>query len=250
MKNIIKVGDIVKGWHDSSPEMDGVEWVVGRIFNSLGKVYVSPRNRPDWDTDMDNLTLVESRTPTHLKCMKYPGNIFTPGKLYEIVESGRDVMDNIIRNDWGELSYPGNGEWEVICEEENRKVVGYKLSKPEYKEAAEKIVGSNSSINWKDYKIFFTPNDNWYNKFKKAGVLDLWFEPVYEKHKPKLPTINGCEGKIKGSKLVYGSQKVDKESFKKILNELDLTQIKLNVNGEEITINRDELESIKTYLNA
>lgn len=61
-----------------------------------------------------------------------------------------------------------------------RKLIGYKLIKPEYKEAACKItnggIGSYISTEMLDYSQHPTSFD----MLKKAGVLDLWFEPVYE----------------------------------------------------------------------
>jgi hypothetical protein len=55
-----------------------------------------------------------------------------------------------------------------------KKVIGYILSKKEYKMAAELIMGTNFS---KDLKV--TVN-NCIERLKDAKVLDLWFEPVYE----------------------------------------------------------------------
>jgi hypothetical protein len=54
---------------------------------------------------------------------------------------------------------------------ESKKIIGYKLVKPEYKKAADKIISV-----FDEFKI----NSIAYDEFKKAGVLDIWFEPVYE----------------------------------------------------------------------
>jgi hypothetical protein len=62
-----------------------------------------------------------------------------------------------------------------------KKIIGYKLIKPEYKEAALKI--SCAFKNWENvlakYDIAITQT-KYINSLKEAGVLDLWFEPVYE----------------------------------------------------------------------
>lgn len=51
------------------------------------------------------------------------------------------------------------------------KIIKYQLSKPEYREAANSILNTSNR---------FSVDSNAYNAFKKAGVLDLWFEPIYE----------------------------------------------------------------------
>jgi hypothetical protein len=66
--------------------------------------------------------------------------------------------------------------------ENNKQIIGYKLIKPEYKEAAENIVALG--VNWKVGKSFIevmenNPDDYYTKKLKEAGVLELWFEKVY-----------------------------------------------------------------------
>jgi hypothetical protein len=57
-----------------------------------------------------------------------------------------------------------------------RKIIGYKLIKPEYKEVAITIAEPRNWCN----PIDIIPNGLGESKLKEAGVLDLWFEPVYE----------------------------------------------------------------------
>ena len=61
----------------------------------------------------------------------------------------------------------------------NKKILGYKLTKPEYEDAALKICGINNFIVLRK-GLNFTKGSINYSKLKEAGVLDLWFEPVYE----------------------------------------------------------------------
>jgi len=66
---------------------------------------------------------------------------------------------------------------------ENKKIIGYKLIKPEYRKAAENIVALG--VNWKVGKSFIevmenNPDDYYTKKLKEAGVLELWFEKIYE----------------------------------------------------------------------
>lgn len=63
-----------------------------------------------------------------------------------------------------------------VMEEGNKEIIGWKLTKPEYTEAAQKIANTTS-----DYtKTTFITSSIAYNRFKEAGVLELWFTPVYK----------------------------------------------------------------------
>ena len=61
-----------------------------------------------------------------------------------------------------------------------KEIIGYKLIKPEYEGALKNIQPQwNKKIHEeKGYNVAI--NSGVYYDFKKAGVLDLWFEPVYE----------------------------------------------------------------------
>lgn len=69
-----------------------------------------------------------------------------------------------------------------IKDMENKKIIGYKLTKPEYMEFANKLVDEETNT-----CIYFDTAvvEEWNHTdailiWKKAGVLNLWFEPVYE----------------------------------------------------------------------
>lgn len=57
-----------------------------------------------------------------------------------------------------------------------KKIIGYKLIKPEYANVSANIVGWNHPM----YKLEKVTDQEYIKKLQKAGVLDLWFEPVYE----------------------------------------------------------------------
>lgn len=62
-----------------------------------------------------------------------------------------------------------------------RTVIGYKLIKPEYKEAVKSICKCKTDFDPKCFiGLVFQVNSDYYNKLKDAEVLH-WFEPVYEK---------------------------------------------------------------------
>ena len=69
-----------------------------------------------------------------------------------------------------------------------KEIIGYKLIKPEYEQAALALVNMKTNEMWnsnlKEQGWMFKPNSQNSSVFEQAGVLDLWFEPVYKKDKP------------------------------------------------------------------
>lgn len=64
----------------------------------------------------------------------------------------------------------------------NKKIIGYKLSNPKYRDAVNALL--------KPYGNILTPKNTIVNEvvkisniLKDAGVLDIWFDPIYEKEK-------------------------------------------------------------------
>ena len=64
-----------------------------------------------------------------------------------------------------------------------KKIIGYRLAKPEYKKAASIIAVDCLCDFSKTFLINTKPVEFW----KKSKVLDLWFEPVYEEVEVTLP---------------------------------------------------------------
>lgn len=208
---------------------------------------------------------------------------------------------------------------------EEKKIIGYKLVKPEYEEAVKKITGYTKwdYVNLKDcegkHYIPVKFETACYDALKEAGVLDLWFEPVYEEEKyktddiviakcinteyigkyidnehlkdwvllsflkntnkrgnggsfsktlrkatkeeieeynrPKLPVINGYDGRIEGDYVIYGCARFDKDWFRNLYvhlshhlykNTRKTMSIKLD-SGVEITM--EQIKQIVGYLN-
>lgn len=79
----------------------------------------------------------------------------------------------------------------TMKDKEEPKLIGYKLIKPEYKFAASVIVSLSDNY-FNDSKIF--PKGGFVeSELEKAGVLDLWFERVYEEPKPDGCTLTDTE---------------------------------------------------------
>jgi hypothetical protein len=116
-----------------------------------------------------------------------------------------------------------------------KKIIGYKLIKPEYKGAINALQGT-SDFGFKDFeRIGTTSYTIAIKKFEEAGVLDLWFQPVYENTTPDI-TINGYKAVFHDDYVEFGCQKYDKDfvlqlgnflidSGLKITNQSDIMEV-------------------------
>lgn len=99
-----------------------------------------------------------------------------------------------LETDYTEITYEQFLKY--VLKMEQKKIIGYKLIKPEYLEAIKNIT---------DFQTFkFTDierDGKWavrvipqpsacYRTLEKAGVLDIWFTPVFEPEKPKEKVIS------------------------------------------------------------
>ena len=135
-----------------------------------------------------------------------------------------------------------------ILKENNmeKKIIGYNLIKPEYKKAALNIA-TVYNFGTLDKKFDFCNNSIVYDKLKKAGVLDLWFEPVYEESE-KIVEIGNPKFtlKIKDKKVYHNNEDITKfvleihEYFK------NLYSVKPNVISYPLEVNFDALRFTKT----
>lgn len=104
---------------------------------------------------------------------------------YILIDYTGDRYDNGYNNEVI-TEFITNGDWTIISQPitrlvENKKILAYKLTEKKYEKAAAAICGYNDKMD----EIYsgkgnFTPNSNDRLKLQEAGVLDLWFEPVYE----------------------------------------------------------------------
>lgn len=65
-----------------------------------------------------------------------------------------------------------------------KKIIGYKLIKPKYANAAKEIMDIETIGDVYEYinNYKFNINGEFIRRLKDAGVLDLWFEPIYEQY--------------------------------------------------------------------
>lgn len=105
-----------------------------------------------------------------------------------------------------------NKAWENKMKEtdKDKKLVGYKLAKPEYVEVMAEIVKSELVFS-KDIFLIFTftleQNSGAIHLLEKAGVLDLWFEPVYEE-KEQIVEMGPFSLRVKGDKVYHNSEEI------------------------------------------
>ena len=76
---------------------------------------------------------------------------------------------------------------ENTMQENNKKIIGYKLIKPEYRVAYESITNTTNLSSLENSLGKFNWVDKAVEDLKNAGVLDIWFEPLYEE---EIQTIN------------------------------------------------------------
>ena len=61
---------------------------------------------------------------------------------------------------------------------ETKKIIGYRLIKSEYKKASEKIMDTVYALNSDEVTV-----PSCIDSLRNAGVLDIWFEPIYKEEK-------------------------------------------------------------------
>jgi len=123
----------------------------------------------------------------------------------------------------------------------DKKIIGYKLKDNAYKyeKAAIKILNSKSNntiLTWLNSKIIFGKDSSAERKFKDAGVLGIWFEPVYEEEY-KLPIINGYKGKDLGDgRVKYGCKTIQVDTLRDLYS---ITIASINIENNWIVTAKD-----------
>lgn len=139
---------------------------------------------------------------------------FTTNKIYKALNS----LDNYeaFTSDRGEANgwYPNNHNHfrkatkeELINHftKENMKkdtIIGYKLTKPEYEEAIRNLVKSQITNYKKEKDLTLKGNRHSIGLLEKAGVLSLWFTPIY-KQQEQVFKVGNFEVKVKDGKVFH-----------------------------------------------
>lgn len=146
-----------------------------------------------------------------------------------------------------------------VLTKDNTKIVGYKLIKPEYIIVAEIIMKVNFPSD--NYKV---TNDSCIHRLKEAGVLDLWFEPIYEAVPVKraVPTFKLGDITLSHNNGDYFDTDSDKEvrfnDIKYIIDELGCIEdnsllgysvVIRDFYLDEMKVLVSEIEAIADYIN-
>ena len=106
---------------------------------------------------------------------------------------------------------------------ENREIIGYKLVKEELEKVVDYISDQTTWVKVKQHRGYYDLRLNNFSidNFKKASVLDLWFEPVYKEVK-KTFSLDSDQGlfnlEVSKDGIYYAPEKNFLDSIK--LNEL------------------------------
>lgn len=151
-----------------------------------------------------------------------------------------------------------NGTWAEIINKNTmcteKTIIGYYLIKTEYAKATELILG----VPFNKQTPGLVTVDKCIQDLKKAGVLDLWFEPVYKSEYPDI-TINGYKGEFFDNYVKFGCAEIHKQIFlsfdelnARINDGDDPIGAKTNKEIELVTIGRglftkDQIKEIAEY---
>lgn len=160
-----------------------------------------------------------------------------------------DGWNDDIPDDCKEITFEQFEKY-VLNSKENmeKKIIGYKLIKPEYEQAAIEICKQNGSKDIDDLRndpkdgcsiLIFSKAEKW---LKQAGVLDLWFEPVYEEEKPNI-TINGHKAEFFDDYVKFGCAEIAVDHFKQIWDVMTVNHINSNRKVDKVTIGKGEFNA-------
>ena len=134
----------------------------------------------------------------------------------------------------------------TLLSKDNKVLVGYKLKEEyfKYEKAVDAIIGKNLHKGFTRDKLIFLEGMKFTIEYlNNIGLLDKWFEEVWENKKPELPKILGYNGEDKGSYIKYGCAELPKSWFLDIRNRVPI-QIKLD---SDKTLNKKQIEAIIKY---
>lgn len=152
---------------------------------------------------------------------------------------GKDYYYHVFKNncsayttklhDYKEITFEQFKKYVLKQETMEKEIIGYKLVKHEYSDAARKIVDLDLPLTV-DRITPKTKTHNstiMYDRLKKAGVLELWFEPVYKEEKTIVKMYSSNKGEFEievvGKKAYYrpDNKELTKEFIEEILDWFD-----------------------------
>ena len=142
-------------------------------------------------------------------------------------------------------------QWDKIVNNKqmSKKIIGYKLIKPEYTQACDMLVGKgNFSIMVTDNRCHFFINSGQYEVFRKAGVIDLWFQEIYEATE-KVINMGSFSLTVKSEGIFHKSQNIKNfvEGLYDFYNYLPKKFAGYDCIVEDITFKKTGCEENKTF---
>jgi len=117
-----------------------------------------------------------------------------------------------------------------------KKLIGYKLVKPEmYKAASQIMFGNSIGCPQLDNILYISETGYQINELKSAGVLDLWFEPVYANSTPDI-TIKGYKAEFTKTSVKFGCQTYTKEFVLTLAKCLEDNSFDMDIKDEILEI--------------
>lgn len=100
--------------------------------------------------------------------------------------------------------------FDVTTLKNSKEIIGYKLIKPEYGEAGARVAGT-SLYEWDEnlsrLGYMFTVNSAARVAIEKAGILSLWFTPIY-KQQEQIFKVGNFEVKVKDGKAFHANDNI------------------------------------------
>ena len=150
-----------------------------------------------------------------------------------------------------EITFEQFQKYVLKLKDVEKKIMGYKLKDNclQYFDAVDTIAGefgNREQITIEGYPVVI-------KRLEEAGVLDLWFEPIYEQEYPDI-IINGRKGEFFNDYVKFGCAEIGKELFIQI-NKLILARFDCGISNKEIesvtigagTFTKEQIKQIAGY---
>lgn len=162
------------------------------------------------------------------------------------------AKEKLLKNGYIQITFEQFQKYVLKEETMEKEIIGYKLIKPKYRQAAEAVVSQydpyydfkNWDLNLEKDGDMFTKDSNQSKWLKEAGVLDLWFEPVYAQEKQIIQMHSSNKGmfeiEVVDGKAYYRPENkyLPEEWIRDIINSYDeiLIQQRNGVNPYSVQI--------------
>lgn len=165
-----------------------------------------------------------------------------------------DLNRDAIKEGYTEITFEQFKKYVLKQETMEKEIIGYKLIKHEYSDAAREIVDLDLPLTV-DRITPKTKTGNstvMYDRLKKAGVLDLWFEPVYAASEQTVSMNGKFNLTIKGKKVFHQNEDITSfvesvgEDWEHKIKNFSYNNYAFNV--KDVILSKTGCQSQETYL--